>query len=121
MQKVRSSYGLFGIIYEVTYQIRALTPMAVHHKTFSTADFIAQLPELKALGYAMMYYMFPFDDKITVEFRKYNPGATGAPDHCAWALRNHIWGSVGAESSDTMSKYELLISPFIRYGIIDAL
>ncbi len=118
MQKVRSSYGLFGIIYEVTYQIRALTPMAVHHKTFSTADFLAQLPELKALGYAMMYYMFPFDDKITVEFRKYNPGATGAPDHCAWALRNHIWGTSGPKfGHDVEANFP---TPSIRYGIIDA-
>ena len=29
MQLVRSSYGLFGIIYEVTYKIRPLTPMHV--------------------------------------------------------------------------------------------
>src|SRR5271156_6326099 len=27
MQLVRSSYGLFGIIYEVTYKVRPLTPM----------------------------------------------------------------------------------------------
>lgn len=39
MQKVRSSYGLFRIIYEVTYRIRPLTPLDVHHKTFSLADF----------------------------------------------------------------------------------
>ena len=41
MQKIRSSYGLFGIIYEVTYKIRPLTPMHVHHKTYSLEDFIA--------------------------------------------------------------------------------
>src|SRR5579859_4935907 len=31
MQKVRASYGLFGVIHEVTYQVRPLTPMHVHH------------------------------------------------------------------------------------------
>ena len=35
MQNVRSSYGLFGIVYEVTYKIRPLTPMHVHHTTYS--------------------------------------------------------------------------------------
>jgi FAD/FMN-containing dehydrogenase len=35
MQKVRCSYGLFGVIYEVTYKVRPLLPMAVHHRTFS--------------------------------------------------------------------------------------
>ena len=77
MRKVRSSYGMFGVIYEVTYRIRPLLPMAVHHKTFQTAEFVKALPELKALGYSMMFYLFPFDDQVTVEFRKYNPAATG--------------------------------------------
>jgi FAD/FMN-containing dehydrogenase len=118
MQKVRSSYGLFGIIYEVTYKVKPLTPMHVHHTTYSIADFIAALPDLKALGYSMMYYIFPFDDKITVEFRKYNPGATGEPNHAAWALRNYIWGTSGPKfGHDTEQNVSI---PSIRYGIIDA-
>jgi FAD/FMN-containing dehydrogenase len=118
MQKVRSSYGLFGIIYEVTYAIRPLTPMHVHHTTYNLEDFIAALPDLKALGYSMMYYIFPFDNKITVEFRKYNPGATGEPNRAAWALRNHIWGTSGPKfGHDTEANFSI---PSIRYGIIDA-
>ena len=118
MRKVRCSYGLFGIIYEVTYAIRPLTPMHVHHTTYSLEDFIAALPDLKALDYSMMYYIFPFDNKITVEFRKYNPGATGEPNHAAWALRNHIWGTSGPKfGHDTEQNVSV---PSIRYGIIDA-
>lgn len=118
MQQVRSSYGLFGIVYEVTYKVKPLTPMHVHHTTYSIADFVAALPDLKALGYSMMYYIFPFDDKITVEFRKYNPGATGEPNHAAWALRNYIWGTSGPKfGHDTEQNVSI---PSIRYGIIDA-
>ncbi|HEX3893445.1 MAG TPA: FAD-binding protein [Terracidiphilus sp.] len=118
MQQVRSSYGLFGIVYEVTYKIKPLTPMHVHHTTYSIADFVAALPDLKALGYSMMYYIFPFEDKITVEFRKYNPGATGEPNHAAWALRNYIWGTSGPKfGHDTEQNVSV---PSIRYGIIDA-
>jgi FAD/FMN-containing dehydrogenase len=118
MQKIRSSYGTFGIVYEVTYKIRDLLPMAVHHKTYSLQEFIAALPELKALNYSMMFYMFPFVDKITVEFRKYNPGATGEPNRVAWALRNHIWGTTGPKlGHDVEENVEI---PSIRYGIIDS-
>ena len=115
---VRSSYGLFGIIYEVTYKIRPLTPMHVHHKTYTPSEFIAALPEMKALGYSLMYYMFPFDNKITVEFRKYNPDAKGEPNHAAWALRNHIWGKSGPKFGHDIEKNVSI--PSIRYGIIDA-
>jgi hypothetical protein len=118
MQKVRSSYGLFGVIYEVTYKIRPLTPMHVHHKTFSPEDFIAALPDLKALNYSMMFYIFPFDNKITIEFRKYNPGATGEPNHAAWALRNHIWGTSGPKFGHDIEQNVSV--PSIRYSIIDA-
>jgi len=118
MQKVRSSYGLFGIIYEVTYKIRPLTPMHVHHKTYSLKEFIAALPDMVALGYSIMYYLFPFSDKITVEFRKYNPGAKGEPNHAAWAIRNHIWGTSGPKFGHDIEQN--VSNPTIRYGIIDA-
>lgn len=118
MQLVRASYGTFGIVYEVTYRIRPLLPLAVHHKTFHLADFIGQLPQLKALDYAMMYYIFPFDDLITVEFRKYNPDAQGEPNKIVWPLRNYIWGTSGPKFARDM---EATISdPKIRYGILDA-
>jgi FAD/FMN-containing dehydrogenase len=117
MQKVRSSYGLFGIIYEVTYKIRPLTPMQVHHKTFSLEDFITALPGLKALNESMMFYIFPFDNKITIEFRKDNPGATGEPNRAAWAIRNHIWGTSGPKFGHDVTQN--VSNPTIRYGIID--
>jgi FAD/FMN-containing dehydrogenase len=118
MQLVRSSYGTFGIVYEVTYRIRPLLPLAVHHKTFHLADFVQQLPQLKALDYAMMYYIFPFDDLITVEFRKYNPGASGDPNKIIWPLRNYIWGTSGPKFAHDME--QTIADPKIRYGIIDA-
>jgi FAD/FMN-containing dehydrogenase len=118
MQLVRSSYGLFGVTYEVTYQVKPLTPMHVHHTTYSLQDFLTALPDLKQLGYAIMYYMFPFENKITVEFRKYNPGATGDPNRCAWPLRNHIWGTSGPKMGHDMEQNVSI--PAIRYGIIDS-
>lgn len=118
MQKIRSSYGLFGVIYEVTYQVRPLTPMHVHHTTYSLQDFITNLPDMKALDYSMMLYIFPFEDKITVEFRKYNPGATGDPNRVAWALRNHIWGTSGPKLGHDVQQNVSI--PSIRYGIIDS-
>jgi hypothetical protein len=118
LQIIRSSYGLLGIIYEVTYRIKPLTPMHVHHKTFELEEFIAVLNDLKQLGYSMMYYIFPFDNKITVEFRKYNPAATGSPNRCAWAIRNHIWGTSGPKLGHDVE--ENFSDQTVRYGIIDA-
>jgi FAD/FMN-containing dehydrogenase len=117
MQKVRSSYGTFGIIYEVTYRIRSLTPMAVYHQTFSLEDFIAKLPELKARNESMMFYIFPFDNLITIEFRKYNVNASGEPNRHAWALRNYIWGTAGPRLGHDIEQN--ISIPSVRYSVID--
>lgn len=119
MQILRSSYGLLGIVYEVTYKVKPLTPMHVHHTTYSLQDFLSALPDFKPLGYSTMFYIFPFADKITVEFRKYNPGATGEPNHFAWQSRNETWGTVGPKLGYHIE--ESCSVPSIRYGMIDAL
>jgi hypothetical protein len=117
LRQVRSSYGLFGIVTAATFRVRPILPMAVYHETFSLEDFIQKLPTLFARNESMMYYVFPFDNLITVEFRKYNPGGSGTANHVIWPLRNYLWGSLGpafcrqveAETPDRA----------IRYGVID--
>ena len=43
----RSSYGLFGIVYEATFRTRKLAAMEVHHEKFSFDEFARQLPDLR--------------------------------------------------------------------------
>jgi hypothetical protein len=117
MQMVRSSYGTFGIVYEATLRIRPIQPMAVHHETFTLQDFTAQLPALKARGESMMFYIFPFDNLITVEFRHYNPGAKGEPNRVAWPLRNYMWASAGPLFCAQVESG--IPDKDVRYGIID--
>ncbi len=117
LQQVRSSYGLLGIVVEASLRIRPIVPMAVYHETYSLEDFIQKLPELKARNESMMYYIFPFEDAITVEFRKYNPGASGSPNRMIWPLRNYLWGTTGPAFCRQVEKD--ISDPTIRYGVID--
>ena len=117
MQKVRSSYGTFGIVYEATFRIRKIVPLDVHHETFSLEDFTSKLPKLKARGQSMMFYIFPFDNLITVEFRNYNPKATGDPNRIAWPLRNYMWATAGPAFCAGVERD--IEDKNIRYGIID--
>ena len=117
MQQVRSSYGTFGIVYEATFRVRPILPMAVHHETFTLQDFTARLPELKARGESMMFYIFPFDNLITIEFRHYNPGASGAPNRIAWPLRNYMWANAGPLFCSQLERD--ISDKDIRYGVIN--
>jgi FAD/FMN-containing dehydrogenase len=117
MQKVRSSYGTFGIVYETTFRVRPIAPMAVHHETFGIDDFVAQLPELLGRGESLMFYIFPFEDLITVEFRHYNPAVSGDPNRVIWPLRNYLWATAGpAFCKQVEADIE---NPDIRYGVLD--
>jgi FAD/FMN-containing dehydrogenase len=117
MRQIRCSYGTFGVIYEVTFRVRTLTPMAVHHKTFSVSEFTAALPDLRALGYSMFFYMFLFSDRITVEFRKYNPDATGKPNRELWEIRNYFWGTAGPRFAHDLETQ--VPDAALRHSIID--
>jgi hypothetical protein len=118
LQKVRSSYGTFGIVYEATLQVRPILPMAVHHETFTLQDFTTRLPELKARGESMMFYIFAFDNLITVEFRHYNPGASGDPNRIAWPLRNYMWANAGPLFCAQVERN--ISDKNIRYGVINS-
>ena len=116
MQKIRSSYGTFGIIYEVTFRVRPIQPLAVHHETFEIGDFVKQFPALLARGESLMFYIFPYENLITVEFRHYNPGASGDPNRTVWPLRNYLWGTAGpAVCAQISADIEI---PEIRNGVL---
>jgi FAD/FMN-containing dehydrogenase len=117
MALVRSSYGTFGIVTEVTYSVRAMQPMAVRHETYSTQEFVDLLPELLTSGESIMLYLFPFEDKVTVEFRHYNLQAKGEPNRAAWPLRNFMWATAGpAFCARVEAEVE---DRDLRYSIVD--
>jgi hypothetical protein len=105
------------MVYEATYRIRPIIPLAVRHETFKLADFIEKLPELKTSGESLMYYMFPFEDLITVEFRHYNPGAKGDPDNHVWPLRNFMWANAGPLFCSQVEAN--IADKTVRYKVID--
>ncbi len=117
MKILRCSYGTFGIVTEATFGIRPIRPMEVFHETFSVKEFAQKLPELWARNYSMMYYMFLFDELVTVEFRRYNPKARGKPDEQPWEVRNRLWSDVGPQTCFRLERD--IENRAIRYKIID--
>jgi FAD/FMN-containing dehydrogenase len=94
MQLIRSSYGLFGIVYEVTIKVRPTTALAVRHYSLSLEGFRRYFPVYKARGFAVMYYIFPYARRVVVELRKDNPEAQ-PKSRRRWSYRNRFWRKYG--------------------------
>ncbi len=119
LQVARSSYGLFGIVYEVTFRVQRLRPLVVHHETFDIDEFATRLPELRRRNEAMMMYISPNLRTVTVEFRHYRDAVLKRPSRWQWRLRDMVW-------SKTAPSYGRLVSMLVpsrraRYWLVDRL
>lgn len=118
LQVVRSSYGLFGIIYEATFRVRKLAALEVHHEHFSFDEFAAKLPELRARGESMMLYINPFKDSITIEFRRYHDAdSVRRLSRWQWKLRDEVWSHLAPRWGFNVSR--LVTSRWLSSALID--
>lgn len=116
LQIVRSSYGLMGILYEVTFRVRPLQRMSVWHRAYRLDEFESRLPELIARDESMMFYLFPFLDRLVVEFRKYVEDP-GKPNKLLWGFRNLVWKTIGPAYGALATRLVPIKS--VRYFLID--
>ena len=122
LQVARSSYGLLGIVYEATFRVRPLQAMSVEHRVYRLDEFAETLPQLIARGESMMMYIFPYLDRIGVEFRRYTGDESaaldsGAPNRRVWKLRNFAWKSFGPGLGYLAERY--VSSSRVRYSLVN--
>ena len=117
LSAVRSSYGLFGVIVETTFAVKPVKAMSVRHQRYTLDEFERALPELRKGGDSMMYYLFPFQNTLTVEFRRYRPKKPSKASCWLWWLRNFFWKTCGPRVSYLATTY--INNKAIRYRLID--
>lgn len=105
MRVIRSSYGLLGIVYEVTF---ATCPLQMVHYTAESLP-LAGLTLAHARGAAngFLGFLFPYTGKLVVERRTLDPGATPTLlDRTNRALRNHVWKTGGAPFAEDPKAFD---------------
>lgn len=117
---VKSSYGLMGVIVEVTFKVVKLKAISVRHETYSFKRFLQMLPDLIAQQESIELYIFPIADRITVQFR--GPAIPNTPvNRWVWWIRNS-----GVQHGMPIFTRLFRLIPFksIRYaciGFVDAI
>jgi len=116
MEVMRSSYGMLGVIFEVTYRVKEIKPMAVEHKRYHVDEFADRLDELIDGQRSMMLYLFPFLDSVVVEYR-YDGKEPMKSRSWQWSFRNWVWKT----GSPAFGKIVTSLVPFrhLRSWILD--
>ncbi len=119
MRAMRSSYGMLGVIYEVTFKVKEISAMAVEHEVYHVDEFASKLDELIARQRSIMLYLYPFLDKVVVEYRYDVPAVKIDSGSWQWKLRNYTWKTLWPFTAKTLG----YIIPFrgVRYASIDTL
>jgi L-gulonolactone oxidase len=112
---MRSGYGMLGIAYEATFRVKKISAMGVEHEVFDVDEFGERLEELLARKRSMMLYLFPFLDKVLVEFR-YDTNEKLEPGSWQWKVRNYTW-KTGWPFLANLFYYLPIRS--VRYAILD--
>lgn len=89
MEVMRSSYGMLGVIYEVTFKVKEIAPLAVEHVYYHVDEFADRFEALVSQNRSMMLFLFPFLDTVIVEYRY--DGNQLESGSWQWDLRNWVW------------------------------
>jgi FAD/FMN-containing dehydrogenase len=87
---MRSSYGMLGIVYEVTFQVKRLRPMAVCHESYDVHEFAGKVKSLVEENRSTMLYLFPHLNRVVVE-RRWEDHCSQVRSRWFWRVRNFVW------------------------------
>jgi FAD/FMN-containing dehydrogenase len=115
---MRLSYGLLGVIYEITLRVRPIQAFAVQAAKVSFKDFGKLADMLLGGSTGVKLYLLPFRDHIHIELRKH--AAEGDPGkRFAWRVRDWAVNSAVPEAARSLGV--ALPIRQLRYPLIDRL
>jgi L-gulonolactone oxidase len=115
MRAVRSSYGLFGPIFEVTFRIQKQTTLSYSHESFKLTS-LPDRDELFGGADGVLGFSLPYSDRIVVERRRVLGEGTriSAFSRLRRSLRDRLW-------ENKASFFATLLPYNWFFGVLDAL
>jgi hypothetical protein len=116
LSSFRLSYGMLGVIFELTLRVRPITPFAVVHRRCTIKQFAAASEKLSASDVGVKFYLLPFRDRVYLDLRRYSAEARGSRK-MAWKLKD--WGESTVLPNVVKSLNRVVPVSGMRYRIID--
>jgi FAD/FMN-containing dehydrogenase len=116
LKLIRSSYGLCGVACELTFRVVPLRAVRLDYETFVLEQFVKEFPSLVEQPVALKFYLLPFRDRVTVEFRSYDDEPLTSRSGI-WSIRKSVFTNVLPAFGSTVSS--AVSVPSVRYFLIE--
>lgn len=116
---MRLSYGLLGVLYEITLRVRPIQGFEVETIKLELTDFAKLTSRFAALAAGIKVYMLPFRDRVYVELRRSSESKGKTGKKFAWRLKD--WACYQALPDALRSLGRVVPIRRLRYPLIDSL
>jgi len=116
LKLVRSSYGLVGVACELVFRVVPLRAVRLDYETYPLDVFSKEFPRLVEQPVALKFYLLPFRDRVTVEFRGHEDESPTSRSGI-WSLRKSVFTNILPAFGSTVSSAVSL--PSVRYFLIE--
>lgn len=114
----RLSYGMLGVIYEVTLKVRPITNFAASHRSMDV-DTFAQVADRLANGnIGLKFYLMPYRNHVYLDLRHYE-SVGGNAWNAPWKIKD--WGESTVLPSVFRSLSRVMPIPSVRYQLMDSI
>lgn len=114
----RSSFGLLGIIHEVTLRVRPIRTFTASHRRVTIDRFASIIDALANANIGFKFYLMPWRDRVYLDVRRYeaDPGSTSTT---SWKLKD--WGESTVLPNVFKSLSRVVPVQSLRYRLADSL
>ncbi len=115
---LRLSYGLLGVVYEISLKVRPIQTFSVQYARVGFEDFAKLASRLTFASSSTKLYLMPFKDRVFLELRR--PTNEGSPGRkLAWQLKD--WACYSALPTALRSLAKVVPIRRMRYPLSDTL
>jgi FAD/FMN-containing dehydrogenase len=114
----RMSFGLLGVIYEVTLRVRPIQTFTASHRRVTVSKFASIVDTLAMSDVGFKFYLMPYRDRVYLDLRRYDadPGNAYATP---WRLKD--WGESTVLPHVFKSLNRIVPVNSVKYRLIDSI
>jgi len=118
LNATRLSYGMLGVLFELTLRIRPIRPFTASHRRLSIDAFAASAEKIAVSRAGVKFYLLPFRDRVYLDLRRHdNDSRDGG--NLAWRIKD--WGESTVLPNVFRSLQHVVPISGVRYRLVDQL